>query len=420
MSTQAAPRTGTPALLVASLLACALVGGYAAVSSMGRSGFTDAIFTYVVDADPHDKSAGGFPGAPAPLLRRYTGIEAVDYGLAVLVGFFSGLIGGDVAPQYRLFTLWGMTQFGACWTLVALEGLRAGNRGRLVSWTGTAGLLVQTCSWTITVPLWLILHLFTSPVAKLAPSSPSPSALLVDLWDLAVLPLAITLTFITPALPMLLPSHFGAWAHYAATALWQPFPLWHSLAQSGLSRVARFVERTQGSPSRSPADHQAYLAQARSVYGFVTMLSVAAQVTVLQVVLAPPAVRESLARTYPSLRAYAAPDVTFASVFVPRGAPPVVDPAALASGDLAGPAVYFFQYDMYFGCGAMLLWALHLHRNALRGRAATSSANAPLRVAARVAWWFALGGFAGALSTLLWERDVVVVEGEEAEGKKMR
>lgn len=129
MSTQTTPRT--PALLVASLLACALVGGYAAVGSMDRSGFSDAIFAHVVDAEP---GAGGFPGAPAPLLRRYTGIEAVDYVLAVLVGFFSGLIGGDVAPQYRLFTLWGMTQFGACWTLVVLEGLRAGNRGRLVSW----------------------------------------------------------------------------------------------------------------------------------------------------------------------------------------------------------------------------------------------------------------------------------------------
>lgn len=129
MSTQTPPRTGPPALLVASLLACALVGGYAAIGSMGRSGFTDAIFAHVVDP-----GAGGFPGAPTPLLRRYTGIEAVDYGLAVLVGFFSGLIGGDVAPQYRLFTLWGMTQFAACWTLVALEGLRAGNRGRLVSW----------------------------------------------------------------------------------------------------------------------------------------------------------------------------------------------------------------------------------------------------------------------------------------------
>lgn len=223
---------------------------------------------------------------------------------------------------------------------------------------------------------------------------------------------------------MLLPSHFGAWAHYAATALWQPFPLWHSIVQSLLSRLARFVERTQGSPPppSSSSDRRAYLAQARSVYSFVTMLSVAAQVTILQVVLAPAAVRDSLALTWPSLSAYAAPEVTFASVFVPFGGPPVVDLETLASGELAAPAVYFFQYDMYFGCGAMLLWALYLHRNALAGAGrGGGGASAPLQVAARVAWWFALGGFAGALSTLLWERDMVVEEGDdEVEGKKRR
>lgn len=270
------------------------------------------------------------------------------------------------------------------------------------------GLIFQTCSWTITTPLWLILHLFTSPIAKISSftSTVSPSVLLVDLWDLAVLPLTVSLTYITPALPMLLPTQFGAFAHYAATALWQPFPLWHSIVQFTLSHIARFVDRTQGSPSAAAsASPAAYLVQVKSVYSFVTLLSVVTQVTILQLVLAPAVVRKSLAVTYPSLAAYADPSVTFASVFVPHGplSSPAVDPAALGSGDLAPLAVHFLQYDMYFGCGAMLLWALYLHRNAVAEAKASAA-----QVAAKVAWWFALGGFAGALSTLLWERDSVV------------
>ncbi|RYP89364.1 hypothetical protein DL770_004426 [Monosporascus sp. CRB-9-2] len=397
--------------LATGLVGCALVGGYAAVGSMSKNGFGDAIFSYVVDP-PH----AGFPGAPRPLLREYTGLGPVDDVLAVLVGFFSGLFDGDVAPERRIFTLWAMTQFAACWTLLALEGLRAGNRGRLVSWTGTMGLIFQVASWTITVPLWLILHLFISPVAELSPaSSVSASVLLVDLWDLAVLPLTVAFTFITPTVAMFLPSHFSPAAHYGAMALWQPFPLWHSLVQFVLSRLARIVDRAPpavDAQGRSNTPPTAFLAQVKSVYGFVTLLSVAVQVTTLQLVFAPAAVRESLALSYPGLGPFVEPSVTFASVFVPCGplSAPAVDPASLGSGDLAPLAVYFLQYDMYFGCGAMLLWALYLHRNAVKKTTG-------LQVAGKVLWWFALGGFAGALSTLLWERDTIVEEPEKAEKK---
>ncbi|RYP29244.1 hypothetical protein DL767_006843 [Monosporascus sp. MG133] len=394
--------------LAAGLLGCALVGGYAAVGSMSKNGFGDAIFSYVVDP-PH----AGFPGAPTPLLREYTGLGPADDVLAVLVGFFSGLFDGDIAPEHRIFTLWAMTQFAMCWTLLALEGLRAGNRGRLVSWTGTMGLIFQVASWTITIPLWLILHLFTSPVAELSPaSSVSASVLLVDLWDLAVLPLTVAFTFITPTVAMFLPSHFSPAAHYGAIALWQPFALWHSIMQFVLSRLARVVDRAPpavDAQGRSNTPPTAFLAQVKSVYSFVTLLSVAVQVTALQLVFAPAAVRESLALSYPGLGPFMEPSVTFASVFVPCGplSAPTVDPASLGSGDLAPLAVYFLQYDMYFGCGAMLLWALYLHRNAVKKTTG-------LQVAGKVLWWFALGGFAGALSALLWERDTIIEEPEKA------
>ena len=112
-----------------TLLGFSALGAYATVGAMIKNGFSDAIKAYITDP-PHQ----GYPGAPQPLLREYTGVAAVDGVLLFLVGFFSALFDGDIAPECRLYAVWGMTQFGACWTLVILEGLRAGNRGRLVSW----------------------------------------------------------------------------------------------------------------------------------------------------------------------------------------------------------------------------------------------------------------------------------------------
>lgn len=43
------------------------------------------------------------------------------------------------------------------------------------------GLAIQACSWTVAAPLWMILHVFTSPHATLSP--PPASALLVDPCD---------------------------------------------------------------------------------------------------------------------------------------------------------------------------------------------------------------------------------------------
>ena len=273
--------------------------------------------------------------------------------------------------------------------------------------TGTFSLIFQTVSWTLAAPLWLILHLFTSPIASLSPSSPAASSdLLVGPGDLNVLPLVVALTYFAPAVPMVFSGLFPTRTHYLAMALWQPFGLWHSVLQPVLRRAARFLG------GRGAAGPKAYLVQVKSVYGFVVLLSVAMQVAVLPLALAPLQLRESLALTVPALGALAGPSVSFSSVFVPASvlAPPTVDPAAIASGDLAPLATTFLQYDMYFGCGALLLWALYLRRNAVP-RTST------LKIATKTAWWFLLGGFAAAAATLLWERDSIIDEEDKIRRK---
>lgn len=69
------------------------------------------------------------PGTDFPLIRKYTGIAAVDKQLVILVTFFARAVDGSTSG----FASWAMSQFGAAWYVMVLEGLRLGNQGRIVS-----------------------------------------------------------------------------------------------------------------------------------------------------------------------------------------------------------------------------------------------------------------------------------------------
>lgn len=73
-----------------------------------------------------------YPESDEPLVTRYTGIQGVDARLAVLVTFFAPVVEGNNIPMI-LYALFGFGQFGAAWTLLVMESLRRGNRGRVVS-----------------------------------------------------------------------------------------------------------------------------------------------------------------------------------------------------------------------------------------------------------------------------------------------
>lgn len=72
------------------------------------------------------------PGTTDPLLNTYTGIQAIDAQLAVLVTFFAPVADRSHA-DLALSGLFGLGQFGAAWALLTLESLRAGNKARVVS-----------------------------------------------------------------------------------------------------------------------------------------------------------------------------------------------------------------------------------------------------------------------------------------------
>lgn len=109
-----------------------LLGAYCGPIAMISNGFGDASWMYFIT--PVDIGHDGFPGAPKPVFRDYTGSKSLDTALASLVGYFSALLDGDVAPRFKLYGFWAFFQFMPLSVLLILEGMRAGHRGRIAGW----------------------------------------------------------------------------------------------------------------------------------------------------------------------------------------------------------------------------------------------------------------------------------------------
>ncbi|KAI0435092.1 hypothetical protein F5Y09DRAFT_327780 [Xylaria sp. FL1042] len=395
-------------VLVPLFIGASLFGFKATIITMLGNGLGEAL-TSVTSG-----TVASLKGAPSPFLASYTGVGPVDKQLGAMVSFFSAIIDGNVPWDVTMFYVWGMAQFAAGWTVLVLEAKRAGNRGKLVSWIGTVGLLFQNLTWTFTIPLYLALHLLTSPTAKLK-NGDGPGArraLFVYLWDLALLPMAVTLTFIVPAIFMSMPRlfHQEAATHYKWIAAWQPFP---ALTVLGLAFLHYGCYYALGSLSpvdeaNEPTTHgHGYMVAVRGVYEFALALCGTTHVPIVLLTLMPEAGREFLSHAFP----YYAPvfrTLSFAKTFVPRPwyDAPSVDPAGYRSGDLAVLAQHFLHYDFYVGTAPVLLWAMYLHQRTVKNPSL-------LRMLRKTGFWFVVGGPAAAAIVLSWDRDAVTEEGEE-------
>jgi hypothetical protein len=279
-------------------------------------------------------------------------------------------------------------------------------------------MLGQLVSLQFLYPLWVILYLLTSPIAK---STNSALLLPSSNHDVGLLPLTSAFVLIPLTLAMYPLPSVSARVHYTALAVWQAYPLWHHAAHRALAalshivvgRLSVVVDIGAARPSADEAAHRqraGYLARAKPVYDVVFAAGVLGQLPLLVLALGP-----GPRLVLPAFLARYA-GVPLADVFVPRAPldPPRIaaeSVAALADGELAPLAHFFLQYDVYIGGGALLVWALYLHQAGVR-RGPGSGA---LGLAARTVVWLGLGGIAAAVSGLLWERDWHVLRGGEEE-----
>lgn len=392
-------------------IGCSLFGFYATLGTLKKTG------AGLVLRELASGEVTVLRGAPEPFRRTYTGVEAIDRTLSILVAFFAALL-SDPGAGWDAYALvvWMIGQTGAAWNILLLEGLRAGNRGRIVSFVGTVGFLFQNLTFVFVIPLYLSLHLLTSPVARLrnGDGDGARRALFVYLWDLAVLTSTVTLTFLAPSLLMSMPELFGhsADAHYRWVAIWQLFPVWNVIVQwiahkTGYFLLGSMVPRDDDGRETTPG--VAFSVAVSGVYEFALTLCVGSHLPVLVLALLPAPLRAVLVANLPTSLAPVLEQVTFARTYIPHplSAPPTVDPAGYRPGEMSAIGVNFLQYDLYTASIPFLLWAMYLHQTTVKNPSF-------LGMLRKVGFWFAVGGPVAASVALIWDRDEVVKEGEPA------
>ncbi|KAK4176142.1 hypothetical protein QBC36DRAFT_329911 [Triangularia setosa] len=383
-----------PLLLILPLFALGLYGTMV-------NGFETGYFS-ILTATSGNLGGGPYvPGGPESFDPRYTGNKAIDTRMGILIGFFSGLINGERKWDVDLAYTWMMGMFFSGWALVSVEAHRRANKGRLISWTSTFGNLVQTVSYALTVPSYLILHLSTT--------SPATDDVSIPEGEVRHLPLSMTLAYILPAVLMSLstPSMIPGKLHYDMTALWQIFPVLQFFIHRGLNFVcfprAASTTKTKG-VGKSLANH----------YRFVIFTSVLVHLPILLVSLTPASMafgpvwlRDMISQT------------TFSNVFVPYGVwnPPVVDPVKVAAlgGDnkaelswLPRLTKHFLHYDIGCPTLAILVWAGYNYRVAVGNGGGIEMG--------KLVGWLLVGGPVALATVLIWERDEGFLSGRN--GKK--
>lgn len=359
-------------------LAASGAAAYCIFGLQMQNGFFDML---TVMAEDHPTR---LPGSTVDGELMTSGNQALDKAFLPLIRFFYPVTTGE-NPRLSLFSFWFAGQVIALHTLLVLEGLRVGNRGRLIAYTTVWGCLYQMVPFGITMPVWIALWLWTSPIAKLSAATPKAvlaQSLRIGNADLAVVVHSIVWGYIVPSALFALPSS-SLIATQRYVLAWQFFPLYVGAARLLFSKALQLLGDVDNSvpppPPTDPKQPGASLARRlRAVYFPVLVATAVTHTLTLLWVFFPD--------TRPAGLAGASLDLV--SLFKPVSYPGHVVPVtSAAEGTLA-----LLHYDIYFGGAAMLFWAIQVHG---------ASTNAPSMASVLTA----LAGPGGAALALVWRRD---------------
>ncbi|KAM0354902.1 hypothetical protein ACHAPU_000739 [Fusarium lateritium] len=376
-------------IIIALILSCALLGGYASVFTAFLHGFFDALKACVStesglsESCPLDMSDSIF--------RKITGYESIDSLINLLLEFFSH--GLKKHPEIKSIDLEALlafvylaAHFGGVWYLIALEGLRFGNRGTILSWTGTFGIVFQYVTVTVIAPIYLTLQLFLSP------STPKEALLIVDPSDLNFLPISTVVSYVLPTLGLCLPLILDISREYKfiAVALWQPFPLYHAALQQVIHLAS---SSRQGKSNKTTRVHIEQCRKAFSrAYGFIATLIMGVHLSVMATILAS---SRGLVPSVSGHHILALTSLTNPPTLALQD-PPV---SAMQSREIV---VAFLRWDVYCACLSMAIWS---------GYQLYSAQKAPslVRLSLKSVGWALLGGPIFPAVMLLWERDEMIL-----------
>lgn len=239
-------------------------------------------------------------------------------------------------------------------------------------------------------PLYLIVHLFTSPMSNKSPTLKDVS---IDADDLATLPLVTAAAYVVPTIIMALPSPelISPYWHYSWSAIWQFFPVLQSISHF---LVKRLIVRPLGIKS----------VKIGNIYRLVLAIAVVSQSTLLILAITPPGSALDKVNYHPGITSEIFAQVDFSRAFIPYwpwNTPVVAKESIKATGEgLAELVKLFLQWDIYCGGLSVLVWSIHVYL--------VTCKTSLLSVVPKVAFWTVLGGPAGAAAVLLEERDIAL------------
>lgn len=271
------------------------------------------------------------------------------------------------------------------------------------------GILMQTIGFAVLFPLYLCLHLFTSPLVVTNSTKGAPPSLanmmLIPIGDLQALPISVTLGYTLPIVLMSLPSPaiISFDTHQLFMSLWQIYPIPVALLQMSLAPLltAIFPPRSK---YHSAADRNSHLLlYLRGTYifafAFASITHVATLTLSVSSLLIPSIFQ-------PTIVPFLHPQL----VFLPP-APYTSTPVATMGDGLLN----FFLYDEYIGFLATIIWAVTVNHNAHKG---TDTWAELLSLWGKIAGLTLVTGPASAVVWLLWERDEQVLGAGVFQGDK--
>ncbi|KAL8711250.1 MAG: hypothetical protein Q9220_004395 [cf. Caloplaca sp. 1 TL-2023] len=392
--TTMAPLESLNSTVRASLLGLSFLGLWGTWGIGGRTGFLGLI------KDALDATVQRLPVVNEPVKQHYTAIWPVDALIRRLNIFLWPAIDGSW-PGLSLVAWEFSGQFSGTWMMAGLEGLRHGNRGKLISYTTIIGTLSQTITYGTIVPFFLFLHVLTSPTNLGPTTSPSEDpavAFLIEPTELAAWPIAFTLSYLIPTILVSLPSpkYTTFTTHQNIMALWEFYPIPFKIFQMLLARyfatLPYFKKQQQSSLSQRKATTLNLL---RYTYIFAALVSSVSHIISLTLSLS--------SSLFPTLfTPTARSGLNFSSIFIP------VSPLYNASVNNLGDGLWhFLVWNMTASNIAPLLWALLQYRNACEkcGRVWEGWGS----VLGKVGGVAGLLGPAAGTAWVMWLRDSVVL-----------
>lgn len=260
-----------------------------------------------------------------------------------------------------------------------------------------AGTIAQLIPFGVTIPLYLwILVLTSSPPSK-GSGWKSPASLMAQF---RALPVGFAIGFILPSAALALPENL-TWLPFSKQeriAFWQPFPVWTGVASFVVSKVIAVF-----SPSMPNDAAKQRLTLRKSLRHLYAIGFAAASLTHV----ASWAISFT-AMLFPSMfNAEAAASLSPQNVFLTP-----LPWSPLKSESLGAGAHWLLQWDQLVGTVAVLLWSVILFRSAHLSRGvAFSTCGLVMKVFALCL----LTGVAGAAVEVMWEREELLFQADDAD-----